>query len=232
MKDNYRPWAQVSLRNPAQRVRAAAASADYQDALKNEQQRPQDNAPGEFFPGGSTPPNLQLPVGVEIPPLDELPPLGIAPPPGETLGAGRCLSSYSLGYSGQIEYFLLQELNLRQSLLAELMAQWQETLGGIAAENLLSAERLVAAYYRIVGNIYWPAAVPGISGSADPEVELNRLYAATRWLEGEYRVAQARISDPCLALLYGELAAVKAAQARTLILLTGISEEELGEEET
>lgn len=207
----------------------------YNDALKNEQQRGIYTSPSgssEFFPGGSTPPNLELPIGVEIPPIDEMPTLIITPPEGETFGVGRCLGGYSIGYIGQIEYFLLQELNLRQSLLAlaAVMPDWSATLTSIAEENISSAEQLASAYYSIANTVYWPATVPGISSNAVPEVELNRLYAATRWLEGEYRVSAARISDPCLAALYGALAAIKATQARSLLLLTGISEEEIGEE--
>ena len=55
----------------------------YNDALKNEQQRGIYTSPSgssEFFPGGSTPPNLELPIGVEIPPIDEMPTLIITPP--------------------------------------------------------------------------------------------------------------------------------------------------------
>ena len=189
---------------------------------------------GEFFPGGSTPPNLELPIGVEIPPIDEMPPVGITPPEGEVIGYGRCLGRYSIGYIGQIEYFLLQELNLRQSLLALANTEpaWAEVIAPIADVFLTSAERLASAYYSIAGNIYWPAMVPGISSNAVPEVELNRLYAATRWLEGEYRVNAARISDPCLAALYEDLAGIKAAQARSLLMIVGLSGEDLDEKGT
>ena len=222
---------------PSGRSGANQGPETFNDALKRGEPSTNYTSPsraGEFFPGGSTPPNLELPIGVEIPPIDEMPPVGITPPEGEVIGYGRCLGRYSIGYIGQIEYFLLQELNLRQSLLALANTEpaWAEVIAPIAEVFLTSAERLASAYYSIAGNVYWPATVPGISSNAMPEVELNRLYAATRWLEGEYRVNAARISDPCLAALYEDLASIKAAQARSLLMIVGISGEELDEEET
>ena len=222
---------------PTGRSGANLGPETFNDALKRGEPSTNYTSPsraGEFFPGGSTPPNLELPIGVEIPPIDEMPPIGITTPEGEVIGYGRCLGRYSIGYIGQIEYFLLQELNLRQSLLALANTEpaWSEVIAPIADVFLTSAERLASAYYSIAGNVYWPATVPGISSNAMPEVELNRLYAATRWLEGEYRVNAARISDPCLAALYEDLASIKAAQARSLLMIVGISGEELDEEET
>ena len=211
-----------------------AAPDTIEDILKKEQALPNSTGPsraGEAFPGGSTPPSIEVPIGVNIPPIDEMPPVGITPPEGSILGEGICLGRYSIGYISQIEYFLLQELNIRQSLLAlaNLRPDWAETIVPIAEGHFNDAERLSSAYYLIANTVYWPATVPGISSKALPEVELSRLYSAIRWLEGEYRVNAARISDPCLAALYLDLAAKKSAQARTLLAITGIVDEGSGE---
>ena len=205
------------------------------DALKNnlDSQSTPPARENRQFPGSSTPPSLEAPRGINIPQLEEIPPLNIEVPSGETVGKGICLSRYSIGYISQIEYFMLQELALRQSLLvlSYSNSEWSETLRTIAKENFDSAARLAAAYYTITGTVYWPSYVPEISSRGVPEVELNRLYSATRWLEGEYRLNAARIADPCLAALYQQLLAIKYDQSQRLLALTGEVIDEAGEAE-
>lgn len=204
----------------------------------------ESSAPAEAFePPIDTPePPIdtpQPPIDTPEPPIDTpteppcetpKPPCAVPahePPESRTHGgddfpgpdAVPCLGSGSAAHAGQLQEDILCALEgwqLYRHLARKVGGNAARTLSALASEKHRQGRRLAAAYFLISGVRFWPTDRLETPRFGSWLGTLRRRFALEQQLDSRWRAASLDTDDPCLAVLYGELAEECAAHAGVL----------------
>lgn len=168
---------------------------------------PEPSAPAPTAPDGSERTLERLesqgPAGDDFPRPDAVP----------------CLGSASASHGSQLQEDVLAALEgwqLYRHLARKVTGSASRTLSALASEKHKQARKLAAAHFLISGVRYWPTDKLDTPRFGSWLGTLRRRFAAEQQLDSRWRAASLDTEDPCLAVLYGELAEDCAAHAGVL----------------
>lgn len=182
---------------------AAAPTVLPADTPAPEPPAPAASAASEETAPAPEPPESSGPAGDDFPRPDAVP----------------CLGSGSAGHGGQLQEDILAALEgwqLYRHLARRVTGSASRTLSALASEKHKQARRLAAAHFLISGVRYWPTDKLETPRFGSWLGTLRRRFAAEQQLDSRWRAASLDTEDPCLAVLYGELAEDCAAHAGVL----------------